>query len=104
MLESSFTSMVEMAKRQAPLYPIEALLRHPFDTRSRAPELDLPALVLHGTDDRIVPVRHGQRLASLLPRARYVEVPGGIHNELLVLRDAPAKRAWLELLAEVGKE
>ena len=40
--------------------------------------------------------------AHRFPVAHYVEVPGGHHNELLVLRDPAAKLAWLELLGRVG--
>lgn len=103
-LESTFTSMVDMARRQAPLYPVERLLRHPFDTRSRAADLRLPTVVLHGSADGVVPVEHGRALAGALPTAQYVEVPGGTHNDLMILRDAAAKRAWLELLARVDPE
>lgn len=38
----------------------------------RYPELDVPALVLWGRHDRVVPLRVGLRLAAALPRARLV--------------------------------
>lgn len=101
-VESSFRSMLEMARTQAPIYPVDRLLRHPFDTWSRAPRIDVPTLVLHGDADTIVPVDHGRSLAERFASAQYVEVPGGHHNELLVLRDPSAKRAWLDLLSTVG--
>ena len=101
-LESTFESMVAMARRQAPAYPVRSLLRHPFDTWSRAPGVSIPTLILHGDADSVVPVGHGRRLAHRFPVAHYVEVPGGHHNELLVLRDPAAKLAWLELLGRVG--
>lgn len=41
--------------------------------------IQAPALVIHGEDDRIVPVANGRLLAQRLPRARYVELPGGGH-------------------------
>jgi pimeloyl-ACP methyl ester carboxylesterase len=45
------------------------------DTRARLAELaGLPALVLHGLDDLLVPAEHGRRLAELIP---------GAHLELL---------------------
>jgi pimeloyl-ACP methyl ester carboxylesterase len=34
------------------------------------------ALVLWSPDNRVMPPAHGRRLAALLPRARYAEVPG----------------------------
>jgi pimeloyl-ACP methyl ester carboxylesterase len=42
--------------------------------------IDKPALVLHGDEDLIVPVENGRMLASRLPNARYVELPGRGHN------------------------
>jgi pimeloyl-ACP methyl ester carboxylesterase len=42
--------------------------------------IDAPALVLHGDEDLIVPVKNGRMLASRLPNARYVELPGRGHN------------------------
>jgi dipeptidyl aminopeptidase/acylaminoacyl peptidase len=44
--------------------------------------IDRPILILHGSDDSIVPVSHGRRLAAAAPHARLVEVPGGEHNSL----------------------
>ncbi len=42
--------------------------------------IDRPILVIHGTDDRIVPARHGRRLAEAGPTAELVEIDGGDHN------------------------
>jgi 3-oxoadipate enol-lactonase len=46
----------------------------------RVERIDAPALVLHGDADVIVPVENGRALASRLPNARYVELPGRGHN------------------------
>lgn len=43
------------------------------DLRPRLPEIELPALVLHGALDRIIPVGAGRYLGSSVPGARYVE-------------------------------
>jgi pimeloyl-ACP methyl ester carboxylesterase len=45
--------------------------------------IDGPALVIHGTDDLIVPVENGRALARRLPNARYVEVEGRGHSIML---------------------
>ncbi|WP_030323672.1 alpha/beta fold hydrolase [Streptomyces flavochromogenes] len=39
-------------------------------------EFDRPALVAWGAEDRMMPAATGRRLAELLPRGRYVEIPG----------------------------
>jgi 3-oxoadipate enol-lactonase len=50
-----------------------------WERLAELPSLDVPALVLHGDDDRIVPVRYGEQLASALPRATLVRLPGAGH-------------------------
>ena len=43
----------------------------------------MPALVIHGSADLIVPVENGRALARRLPDARYVELEGRGHNLML---------------------
>lgn len=50
-----------------------------FDTRPRLAEIDIPALVVTGTADRMVPPRFSESLADGLPRAEYVTVEGAGH-------------------------
>ena len=39
-----------------------------------------PTLVVHGSEDLIVPVENGRMLAERIPGARYLELPGRGHN------------------------
>ena len=42
--------------------------------------IDVPTLILHGTNDRILPIDgQGRRLHAALPNAKYVEIEGGPH-------------------------
>jgi 3-oxoadipate enol-lactonase len=60
--------------------------------------IDVPALVIHGDEDLIVPVENGRMLAERLPNARYVELRGRGHN--LPLEDPETvNRLVLEFLA-----
>lgn len=43
-------------------------------------DLRMPTLVIHGTDDRAMPIAHGQRLASAIPGARTLWVEGMGHD------------------------
>ena len=45
--------------------------------------LTMPALVLHGTEDAIVPLSWGQELAETLPDARLITYAGAGHNYLV---------------------
>ncbi|MFF5477694.1 alpha/beta fold hydrolase [Streptomyces sp. NPDC012935] len=49
------------------------------DLGPRLRDLDVPTLVLHGTDDPIVPVEHGRALADCIPGADYIELEGYGH-------------------------
>ncbi|MEU2671126.1 alpha/beta hydrolase [Streptomyces sp. NPDC007164] len=64
------------------------------DTYLRAAErlrhFDRPALVAWGAEDRMMPPETGRRLAGLLPRGRYVEIP---EAGTLVPMDNPAALA-----------
>ena len=50
-----------------------------IDVRAVLPTIHVPTLVLHRHSDRVVNRRAGQVLASQIPEARYVELPGIDH-------------------------
>src|SRR6185312_14337987 len=64
-----------------------------IDVREVLSAVDVPALVLHRRDDRVVPVRQGEYLAEKIPGARYVELRGADHLAMIGDQD--------ELLDEV---
>lgn len=51
-----------------------------FDVSDRLGDIRVPALVLHGDADRVVPVENGRLLAEGLPDAAYHELSGGPHH------------------------
>ncbi|MFD8221723.1 alpha/beta fold hydrolase, partial [Streptomyces sp. NPDC059697] len=53
------------------------------DFRADIPAIDVPALILHGTGDRILPVEGTARpFHKALPSADYVEIEGAPHGLL----------------------
>ena len=58
------------------------------DIRQVLPHIDVPALVIHRTDDRALNVEGGRYVASRLRRARFVELPGVDHLPFLGDQDA----------------
>ena len=46
-----------------------------FAAGAKVEDISAPSLVIHGSDDRIVPVANGRLLARRLPNCRYVELP-----------------------------
>jgi pimeloyl-ACP methyl ester carboxylesterase len=68
------------------------------DVRSDLPRLRVPTLILHRRGDRSVPVEAGRYLASHIPQARYVELPGDDHwwwvGDTQALRDEVGRFIW----------
>lgn len=58
-------------------YALRMKIIHDLDLRPRLPEINIPALVLVATNDRIVPPPAGRDLARRLPHARLIEMPVG---------------------------
>jgi len=81
-LISPFTSIVDMAALLIPFLPVRYLVRDRYESEQKVTSLALPALVMHGTHDEVVPQRMGRRIAELLPDAEFVSIPGGRHNDL----------------------
>ena len=55
-----------------------------------AERISVPALVVHGDEDLIIPVENGRMLAARLPDVEYVELAGHGHNLPLEIPDALA--------------
>ena len=49
------------------------------DVRELAPTIRHPVLVIHRTEDRVIPVERARELVALLPNARLLEQPGEDH-------------------------
>jgi non-heme chloroperoxidase len=70
------------------------------DFRADMPRIDVPVLVVHGTEDRILPFdATAARLPALLDDVRLVPVEGGPHNIGWTYPDE-VNRALLDFLAE----
>lgn len=80
-LESSFTSVPDMAAQLYPLLPARWLSRLRYDVLGYLQEVSCPVLVVHSPGDEIIPFSHGERLfaAARSPKG-FLELKGG-HNE-----------------------
>ncbi|KQR17658.1 hypothetical protein ASF78_00035 [Cellulomonas sp. Leaf334] len=64
--------------------------------RDRLSDLAAPTLVVHGADDPLFPLAHGEALAREIPDAELVVFPDAGHG-------VPPRRAWPELVARVER-
>jgi fermentation-respiration switch protein FrsA (DUF1100 family) len=84
-LDSPFTSIVELAAKFYPWLPVSFLLKDRYDSMLHVREVHDPVFVVHGEADDIVPVEMGRRLfrAANEPK-EIVTLPGvghAVHDE-----------------------
>ena len=71
-LESAFTSMVEMGKKYYPFFPVTILLQDRYESINKIKNVYFPVLVMHGKKDQIVPFDMGKKIyASANPPKFY---------------------------------
>jgi fermentation-respiration switch protein FrsA (DUF1100 family) len=92
-LQSTFTSVRDIARLHYPFIP-RALVPDAYPNLRRVRDVLVPLLVLHGGDDRIVPVMDGQALYDAAPEPKRIEVfPGAGHNDVI-------GTGWINVLSE----
>jgi len=81
-VESSFTTAADMARRLPPfwLFPLDLLLHHRFDSLAKIGALRPPVLLVHGSRDWSVPARMTKQLFAAAPDPKtLVMIDGGGH-------------------------
>jgi fermentation-respiration switch protein FrsA (DUF1100 family) len=82
-LQSTCTSLTDVAANRYPYLPVRWVMQNRFDSLMRIRRYEGPVLVSHGTKDEVIPFDQGRRLFNTAPgRKRFVEIPGGIHNQM----------------------
>lgn len=98
-LQSTFTSIADMARLHYPLIPA-AVVPDAYPTRRRLESLQVPVLIIHGDRDDIVPLAHGQALhAAARGRKRLEVIRGAGHNDLLGVAGASWARAIADFVS-----
>jgi fermentation-respiration switch protein FrsA (DUF1100 family) len=80
-LESPFTSTVDMAKEIFPFLPARLMVTFKYDNAAKIGALKEPLLVLHSKDDDIVPFRMGRALFEAAPEPKRFQELKGSHDE-----------------------
>lgn len=96
-LQSPYTAVVDVAARRFPVYPVRWVMKDRFDTFSLAPKIRVPVLILHGTEDDVVPFDMGETLSRRFgTQARFIPIPGRGHNDLGASDLVPVADPWLK--------
>ncbi|MFB3077132.1 MAG: alpha/beta hydrolase, partial [Lysobacterales bacterium] len=86
-IESSFSSGVDMARRLYPFLPVRLITRLRYPVAEYASHLDCPVLVVHSRDDEIIPFAMGQSIyAAVKQRKSFLELRGDHNNGIFISR------------------
>ncbi len=82
-VDSTFTSAADMAKKILPVVP-SVLLSVKLDNAAKISRVEVPKLFIHSEDDEVVPYDYGKQLYSLArPPKSFLKI-SGTHNDGLV--------------------
>jgi hypothetical protein len=97
-VESTFTSVPDLAAKTYPFLPVRLLARFRYDAKARIAEAHCPVLIVHSPDDELVPFEHGRALfeAANSPKT-FLEMRGG-HNEGFIVSGEDYDRGLEEFL------
>ena len=82
-LEAPFLSLPEIAQERYPFIPAHAMVWDRYNSRAKIEQVHMPILIVHGENDRVIPLKHGVQLfnaANQPKQANWIPIAG--HNNL----------------------
>ena len=96
-LDSPYTSAVEVAAAHYPIFPVIWLMFDRFRSDLAIGDVHIPILVLHGDEDDVIPINLARRLFELANEPKtFMVVSGGQHLVLGLAEVFPRVRAWID--------
>ena len=79
-LESTFPSATVLGRELFPFLPVGLLLKHRFDLVSSLSSIACPVLVIHSSEDDMIPFALGRQLYEVIPSEKTFLAIRGDHN------------------------
>lgn len=102
-LVTPFDSLVKIAKKHYPIFPIKTLLKHPFYSIQLAPKINIPMIAIIASRDRIIPNEFSRNLVDHWGgNSEYVVIKNAGHNSIHQYNEY-----WISVgrfLSELAKE
>jgi hypothetical protein len=87
-LEAPYTAISDIAAARYWFLPVRALVLDKFDTRSIIGDIAAPILIVHGSEDRLIPLAHSEALFAAAREPKHLEVIDGAGHTNLFLSGA----------------
>jgi pimeloyl-ACP methyl ester carboxylesterase len=82
-LDSPYYNFQKVVERFLPILPIRYVLRYHLRTDKWIRHVNCHTYIIHGTKDRLIPIRHSEALQKLNPgKITLIRIHGGGHNNL----------------------
>lgn len=79
-LESPFSSIVNVAKKSYWFVPVDLILKDKFESIKYITKVSAPILIFHGTNDNVVPYREGEKLFNAINSPKkFITIQDGGH-------------------------
>ncbi len=96
-LDAPYLSAAAVAGDLYPMFPVGLLMRDPFRSDLAIGKVHMPALMVHGEKDSVIPIKSGQRLFELAHQPKeFVAVADGGHLVLGLAQVYPRVRAFID--------
>lgn len=80
-LESTFSSMPDVAQRLYPYVPVRWLARNRYDNMARINDICVPILFIHSVEDELIPLHHSERLHGHYRGPKALQIIKGRHAD-----------------------
>jgi len=102
-LEAPYSSVADVAQGRYWMFPVKALVRDKFDSTAKIAQVRCPIFIMHGTADRVIPIRYGERLYALAPSPKEMKIyPGLGHVQFDEVRGFDAVLDFLRRHGMIG--
>lgn len=83
-LETPYYSLVHVAKKRYPIFPVKQLMIYEIPTYKFIKEVTCPITMFHGTNDKVIPISSAEDLyhSASDKNIRFEVLEGGTHNNL----------------------
>lgn len=82
-MESAYYSFPSLLSNYLPIFPAQKMIHFKIPTWQYLQQVEAPVLLLHGSNDWIIPLRNAEKLQPFLKKAdAFIVIPAAGHNDI----------------------